>query len=208
VERHHVRVPDAAPVHAQFPKLPAGECLRRGGQTTDRLRKDRGVPWGISESAHSALDSHKIYQYRAFGVPSLGLKRGLEEDLVVAPYATALALLVSPAESIENLKRLVKAGMYGRMGFYESLDYTRQEERRGGKGVVVYAYMAHHQGMSLMALNNVLNRGIMRRRFHADRRIKADGAVAVRAHTACAVDAGSPPVGSCRDAAILRAVRA
>ena len=110
---------------------------------------------------------------RAFGVPSLGLKRGLEEDLVVAPYATALALLVDPAESIKNLKRLVKAGMYGRMGFYESLDYTRQEERRGGKGVIVYAYMAHHQGMSLMALNNVLNRGIMRQRFHADRRIKA-----------------------------------
>jgi cyclic beta-1,2-glucan synthetase len=135
--------------------------------------KDRGVPWGISESAHSALDSHKIYQYRAFGVPSLGLKRGLEEDLVVAPYATALALLVNPAESVENLKRLMKAGMYGRMGFYESLDYTRQEERRGGKGVIVYAYMAHHQGMSLMALNNALNGGILRRRFHADRRIKA-----------------------------------
>ncbi len=135
--------------------------------------KDRGVPWGISESAYSALDSHKTYQYRAFGVPSLGLKRGLEADLVVAPYATALALLVNPAESIKNLKRLVKAGMYGRMGFYESLDYTRQEERRGGKGVIVYAYMAHHQGMSLMALNNVLNRGIMRQRFHADRRIKA-----------------------------------
>ena len=92
---------------------------------------------------------------------------------MVAPYATALALLVNPAESIKNLKRLVNAGTYGRMGFYESLDYSRQEERRGGKGVIVYAYMAHHQGMSLMALNNVLNRGIMRRRFHADRRIKA-----------------------------------
>ncbi|MFN0101070.1 MAG: GH36-type glycosyl hydrolase domain-containing protein [Bryobacteraceae bacterium] len=135
--------------------------------------KDRGVPWGISESAYSALDSNKIYQYRAFGVPSLGLKRGLEEDLVIAPYATALALLVNPADSIKNLRRLLKAGMYGRMGYYESLDYTRQEERRGGKGVIVYAYMAHHQGMSLMALNNVLNRGVMRDRFHADRRIKA-----------------------------------
>ena len=135
--------------------------------------RDRGVPWGISESAYSALDSHKIYQYRAFGVPSLGLKRGLDEDLVVAPYATALALLVSPAESIKNLKRLVKAGVYGRMGFYESLDYTRYEGRRGGKGVIVCTYMAHHQGMSLMALDNVLNRGIMRRRFHSDRRIQA-----------------------------------
>ena len=135
--------------------------------------RDRGVPWGISECAYSALDFHKIYQYRAFGVPLLGLKRGLEEDLVVAPYATALALLVDPVESIKNLKRLEKAGMYGRMGFYESLDYTRQQERQGGKGVIVYTFMAHHHGMSLMAINNVLNRGIMRQRFHADRRVKA-----------------------------------
>src|SRR4030095_3650115 len=135
--------------------------------------RERGVPWGISESAYSALDINKIYQYQAFGVPSLGLKRGLEDDLVVAPYASALALLVDPVESIKNLKRLEKAGMYGRMGFYDSLDYTRQQEPHGGKGVIVYTHMAHHQGMSLMAINNVLNNGIMRRRFHTDRRIKA-----------------------------------
>ncbi len=135
--------------------------------------KDKGVPWGISESAYSAIDSNRIYQYRAFGVPSLGLKRGLEEDLVIAPYATALALLVNPAAAIQNLKRLTKLGMYGLMGFYESLDYSRQDERQGSKGVIVYAYMSHHQGMSLVAFNNVLNRGIMQNRFHADRRIKA-----------------------------------
>lgn len=134
---------------------------------------DRDVPWGISESAHSAIDTHQIYQYRAFGVPSLGLKRGLEEALVVAPYATALALAVDPAESIKNLQRLQKLGMFGHMGFYESLDFTRQQKRQGEKGVVVYCYMAHHQGMSLMAINNLLNGGIMRKRFHADRRIKA-----------------------------------
>ena len=99
---------------------------------------------------HTALSIRtRFTSIERFGVPSLALKRELEEDPVVAPYATALALLVNPAESIKNLKRLVKAGMYGRMGFYESLDYTRQEERRGGKGVIVYAYMAHHQGMSL-----------------------------------------------------------
>jgi cyclic beta-1,2-glucan synthetase len=135
--------------------------------------RDRDVPWGISESGFSAIDSHQIYQYRAFGVPSLGLKRGLEEDLVVAPYATALALQVEPTKSINNLKRLEKLGMYGRMGFYESLDFTREQERKGEKGVIVYCYMAHHQGMSLMAINNLLNRGIMRQRFHSDRRIKA-----------------------------------
>src|SRR5438093_10491213 len=135
--------------------------------------RERGVPWGISESAYSALDINMIYQYQTFGVPSLGLKRGLEDDLVVAPYATALALLVEPVESIKNLRRLERTGMYGRMGFYESLDYTRQQERQGSKGVIVYTYMAHHQGMSLMAVDNALNSGIMRRRFHADRRIKA-----------------------------------
>ena len=135
--------------------------------------RERGVPWGISESAYSALDINKIYQYRAFGVPSLGLKRGLEDDLVVAPYASALALLVYPEASIWNFKRLENAGMFGRMGFYESLDYTREQEREGTRGVIVYVYMAHHQGMSLMAINNALNGGIMRRRFHADRRIKA-----------------------------------
>jgi hypothetical protein len=135
--------------------------------------RQRGVPWGISESAYSALDIHKIYQYRAFGVPTLGLKRGLEDDLVVAPYATALALMVYPAESIKNLRRLDTAGVYGRMGFYESLDYMRRQDRQGSKPVVVYAYMAHHQGMTLTAINNVLNAGIMRRRFHADRRVRA-----------------------------------
>jgi len=145
------------------------EAVKRQIQYT----RDKGVPWGISESAYSAIDSNKIYQYRAFGVPSLGLKRGLEEDLVVAPYATALALLVDPAAAIQNLKRLTKLGMYGLMGFYESLDYSRQDERQGSKGVIVYAYMSHHQGMSLVAFNNVLNRGIMQNRFHADRRIKA-----------------------------------
>jgi cellobiose phosphorylase len=97
----------------------------------------------------------------------------LEEDLVVAPYATALALLVEPEESIKNFKRLGQAGMCGRMGFYESLDYSRQKERQGGSGVIIYTYMAHHQGMSLMAIDNVLHAGIMRQRFHADRRIKS-----------------------------------
>ncbi len=135
--------------------------------------RERGVPWGISESAYSGLDIHRIYQYRAFGVPSLGLKRGLEDDLVVAPYATALALLVFPMDAVRNLKRLEKIGLYGPRGFYESVDYMRQQEREGEKGVIVYSYMAHHQGMSLIAINNVLNAGIIQRRFHADRRVRA-----------------------------------
>jgi len=135
--------------------------------------RERGIPWGISESAFAALDAHQTYQYMAFGVPGLGMKRGLEDDLVVSPYSTVLALMVDRPSAIENLKRLDQAGLRGRMGFYEALDYTRQRSREGGGGVVIYAYMAHHQGMSLMAIDNVLHRDIMRKRFHSDPRIRA-----------------------------------
>ena len=135
--------------------------------------RQRGVPWGISESAFSALDVNRIYQYRAFGVPGLGLKRGLEEDLVVAPYATCLALTIDPIAAINNLRRLSKLGLRGAKGYYEAIDYTRQQRPEGSRGVVIYAYMAHHQGMSLLAIDNILQREIMQRRFHADLRIRA-----------------------------------
>jgi cyclic beta-1,2-glucan synthetase len=142
-----------------------------------RLQMDYGrekdVPWGISESAYSALDIHQIYQYRAFGVPSLALKSGLEDDLVVAPYASMLALMVDPPEAIANLRRLGEADLDGPMGFYESIDYSRENERDGQRGAVIYAYMAHHQGMSLLAMNDVLHRHAMQRRFHGDVRIRA-----------------------------------
>ncbi|PYV93515.1 MAG: hypothetical protein DMG05_01380 [Acidobacteria bacterium] len=135
--------------------------------------RKRGIPWGISESAFSALDSNQTYQYRAFGVPGLGLKRGLEEDLVVAPYSTALALLVDPVAAVTNLKKLSQVGMQGRKGFYEALDYTRQRRPEGERGVIIYAYMAHHQGMSLLAIDNALNDGVMQKRFHSDLRVRA-----------------------------------
>ena len=133
----------------------------------------RGIPWGISEAAFSALDSHQIYQYRAFGVPGLGLKRGLEEDLVVAPYATALALAVDPRAAVENLRRLTDLGLRGLYGFYESIDFTRARRPAGERGVIIYAYMAHHQGMSLVAMANALLGDVMRARFHADPRVRA-----------------------------------
>ncbi|MGE5529920.1 MAG: GH36-type glycosyl hydrolase domain-containing protein [Patescibacteria group bacterium] len=131
------------------------------------------MPWGISEAAFSSLDRHRIYQYRAFGVPGLGLKRGLEDDLVVAPYASALALAVAPKAAAANLRRLARAGLYGRYGFYESIDYNRERGPAGERGVIVYAYMAHHQGMSLVAAANALHGNCMRVRFHADRRVRA-----------------------------------
>jgi len=132
------------------------------------------VPWGISESAFSALDANQTYQYQAFGVPQLALKPGLEtEGLVISPYSTMLALPVEPAAAVGNLKHLEELGMLGPMGFYEAIDFTRAAKRHGERGVVIYAYMAHHQGMSLLALDNTLHRAVMQRRFHSDLRIRA-----------------------------------
>ncbi|MGH9558706.1 MAG: GH36-type glycosyl hydrolase domain-containing protein, partial [Bryobacteraceae bacterium] len=131
-----------------------------------------GLPWGLSECAYSALDQNQIYQYRAFGVPELALKRGLEDERVIAPYATMLALMVDPAAAIENLKHLESVGLAGPMGLYEAIDFTR-ERKAGQPGVVIYTYMAHHQGMSLIALDNVLHHGALRRRFHDDPRVRA-----------------------------------
>ncbi|HSC86504.1 MAG TPA: glucoamylase family protein, partial [Polyangiaceae bacterium] len=132
-----------------------------------------GVPWGISEAAYNVMDLGMNYQYRAFGVPGLGLKPGLGEDLVVAPYATALAALVRARAAAENLARLAEAGLEGPFGFYESVDYTPARLPPGRDQVVIKAFMAHHQGMTLVALSNLLCDFAMQRRFHADPRIRA-----------------------------------
>ncbi|HET7218794.1 MAG TPA: glucoamylase family protein [Vicinamibacterales bacterium] len=134
----------------------------------------RGVPWGISESAYNAQDLEKNYQYRAFGVPGLGLKRGLGEDLVVAPYASVLAAPLTPKEVLDNLRRLDKEGLNRRFGYCEAIDYTPERVPPDHKGgVVLPTWMAHHQGMSLLALDNLLNGWPMQSRFHADPRIQA-----------------------------------
>jgi cellobiose phosphorylase len=134
------------------------------------------VPWGISESAFSALDRHNVYQYRAFGVSALALKRVQEDDLVVAPYAAALALGVEPAAAMKNLRRLATLGdsaLLGDYGYYEAIDYSRRTEPSGAAGIIIYCYMVHHQGMSLLAYDNALHDNAMRRRFHSDPRIRA-----------------------------------
>jgi cellobiose phosphorylase len=133
----------------------------------------RHVPWGISESAYNMLDLGLTYQYHAFGVPGLGLKPGLADDLCVAPYASVLAALVHPDHASKNLRALAREGADGSYGFYDAIDYTPAHVPPGRTGVVVKAYMAHHQGMSLVALDNVLNGDLMPRRFHLDPRIKA-----------------------------------
>jgi cellobiose phosphorylase len=142
----------------------------------------RGIPWGVSESAYPLTDRAGTYQYKAFGVPGLGLKRGLDEDLVVAPYATALASLVDPAAAASNFRRLARAGAHGRFGFYEALDYGgRARSARAGdappasraRAEIVQAFFSHHQGMSLVALTNVVCPDVFVARFHADPRVQA-----------------------------------
>jgi cyclic beta-1,2-glucan synthetase len=130
--------------------------------------RHRGVPWGISESGYNLLDVRLTYQYRAFGVPGLGLKRGLADDLVVAPYASALALMVSAEEACANLQRLATDGFTGDLGFYEAIDYTPMRLPRGQSHAVVRTYMAHHQGMTLLSLAQVLLGDRMQARFASD----------------------------------------
>ena len=130
--------------------------------------QQRDVPWGMSESGYNTVDAHLNYQYRAFGVPGLGLKRGLVEDLVVAPYASALALMVAPKPACLNLQRLSAVGAEGRFGLHEAIDYTPARQRRGETHAVVLSYMAHHQGMSLLALAYQLLDRPMQKRFSVD----------------------------------------
>ena len=125
----------------------------------------RKVPWGISESGYNQTDLQMNYQYRAFGVPGLGLKRGLAEDLVIAPYSSVLALMVEPVLACENLQRLSQEGREGIYGFYEAIDYTPSRLPPGETSVTIFSYMAHHQGMSLLALVNLLQDNPMPRRF-------------------------------------------
>src|SRR6185436_19073641 len=134
---------------------------------------ERGVPWGISEAAYNVRDLQLNYQYGPFGVPGLGLKRGLIEDLVVAPYATMLAAEILPEESMKNLRRLQKEGALGPYGYYESIDYTAERLPEGQKSVLIRAFMTHHQGMSLVSLANVLHEDLSERRFHADPAVQA-----------------------------------
>jgi len=134
---------------------------------------ERGVPWGISESAYGARDLQMNYQYGPFGVPGLGLKRGLIEDLVVSPYSTILASSVRHTEAVENLRALEREGALSRYGFYEALDFTPERVKKGERCTIVHAYMAHHQGMSLIALDNLLNRNVMQDRFHSDPIVQA-----------------------------------
>ena len=133
----------------------------------------RHIPWGISESAFNTRDLDQTYQYSPFGVPALGLKRGLANDLVVAPYATGLAAMVDPAAAAANFRLLAEAGGLGRFGFYEALDFTPERLADGEAVAIVRAYMAHHQGMTVVAIANALTGGAVQGYFHAEAAARA-----------------------------------
>jgi len=158
-------------------RAPKGSLLEQTSRLIVRRQIDyatrRRLPWGISESAYNVRDLEFTYQYSSFGVPGLGLKRGLGEDLVVAPYATALATMVDPRAASANLARLAEAGARGRYGFYEALDYTPIRVLEGASVAIVRAYMAHHQGMTIVAIADALFDGAMRERFHAEPIVQA-----------------------------------
>src|SRR5207253_7551807 len=158
-------------------RTPAGSLLEQTARLVVARQiaygAERRVPWGVSESAYNVRDLEMTYQYSNFGVPGLGLRRGLSEDIVVAPYATGLAAMVDPTAAARNFRRLGDAGASGAYGFYEALDYTPARLPEGTSVAIVRTYMAHHQGMLLVALANTLQDGRMRARFHAEPSVQA-----------------------------------
>ena len=135
--------------------------------------KKLGITWGISESAFNLKDLNGNYQYKAFGIPWLGLKRGLADETVVSSYGTVLAINDVPKQVINNLRRLEECGMYNKYGFYESIDYTPNRVKKGNNYAVVKTYMAHHQGLILLSIDNFIKDNIFQKRFFENPEIEA-----------------------------------
>jgi cyclic beta-1,2-glucan synthetase len=158
-------------------RAPTGSLIEQTSRLTVQRQIDYGVtlgvPWGVSESAYNVRDREFTYQYSNFGVPGLGLKRGLGENIVITPYATALASMVDPQAAAHNFARLAAAGARGRYGFYEALDYTPIRLPEDKSVAIVRAFMAHHQGMTIVAIADTLLDGAMRGRFHAEPMVQA-----------------------------------
>jgi cyclic beta-1,2-glucan synthetase len=168
-----------------------------------RYGAERGVPWGVSESGYNVRDLQLTYQYSDFGVPGLGLKRGLFEDVVVAPYATALAAMVDPRAAVHNFARLDEAEALGTYGFYEALDYTPSRLPERARVAVVRAYMTHHQGMILVSLSNVVHDGLTRRQFHSHPMVQA-AELLLQERTPRSVSVTRPRGEEVREAALVR----
>ncbi|WP_426116889.1 GH36-type glycosyl hydrolase domain-containing protein [Massilia sp. PWRC2] len=151
-----------------YPDTLLDQTYRAIIKTQIEYGRQRGTPWGISESGYNTVDANLNYQYRAFGVPGTGMKRGLADDLVIAPYATMMGLMVDAEAATDNLQRMAALGFMGNYGFYEAIDYTTARLPRGQDFAVVRSFMAHHQGMGFLALSYLLHDRPMQKRFDAD----------------------------------------
>ncbi len=173
--RFDVRISDAAAFRRA--QALAGSLLEQTNRLVVRRQEEYGrgldIPWGMSESEYNARDIEQTYQYSSFGVLDLGYKRGLSENVVVAPYASGLAAMVDPAAAAKNFRNFAEIGARGAYGWYEAVDYTRARLQDGQKFAIVRAYMAHHQAMSIVGIANVLHDGAMRGRFHAEPIVQA-----------------------------------
>ncbi|KOA20799.1 N,N'-diacetylchitobiose phosphorylase [Clostridium homopropionicum DSM 5847] len=156
-----------------YPNTLLSETYKSVVEGQKRYGKIRKVPWGISESAYRAFDVSLNYQYKAFGIPGIGLKRGLKNELVVSPYSTILALQVDLTGGLKNIERLIGEGLEGKYGLYEAIDYTKERMQKEKLSSIVKCFMVHHEGMSLMSIDNVLNKNILRERFHRISEVKA-----------------------------------
>ncbi|ARP82946.1 glycosyl transferase [Bordetella genomosp. 8] len=158
-------------------RAPVGSVLEQTNRLIVKRQQqyaaELGIPWGVSESAYNARDIEFTYQYFNFGVPGLGLKRGLSENVVIAPYATGLATMIDPEGARVNFARLAQLGASGRFGFHEALDFTPTRLREDEEVAIVRSFMAHHQGMTIVAIANAVHNGRMRDRFHQEPMIQA-----------------------------------
>ncbi|WP_235536413.1 MULTISPECIES: GH36-type glycosyl hydrolase domain-containing protein [unclassified Sphingomonas] len=154
------------------PETLLGQSDRTAVDVQQAYAQAHGIPWGISESGYASMGQDRTYRYHAFGVPALGLRRGLERDLVVAPYATAIALAARPGKALRNMRDLAALGLIGRYGYYEAVDFTPERVPEGDPFAIVRSYMAHHHGMSMAAFGNALCGDMLVRWFHADPHIR------------------------------------
>ena len=144
--------------------------IARSLESAVRIQRDhvRNIPWGISESGFAKRDPQGRYAYQAWGIPALALKYGAEDGPVISPYSTFLALALLRKEAIANLKRMIAMNWMGAYGFYEAADYTEDKQPK-----LVRSWMAHHQGMCLLALTNLLKNNAVQHWFHGTPRIRA-----------------------------------
>ena len=160
-------------VMPSYPDTLLDQTARHAVEAQIVYGRSLNLPWGVSESGYNAVDARLNYQYRAFGVPGLGLKRGLGQDRVIAPYASMMALMVAPEAACQNLQALEGLGFSGRFGMYEAIDYTPARLPPGQDHVLLRSFMAHHQGMGLLSLDYLLRDQPMQRRFVADTEFQA-----------------------------------